>query len=212
MANLLTDNFNRANSDTVGPLWTERGAAGVDYDIVTNAAEAIATGSGRDVFHSAVFSTADYTVQFDFIPVLNSDYVGIVGRRVNNGATDSDGYFLLLRNTGTNHLALWRRQAGVNVELGIYIVDVTEGQTYALKLSMQGTTIKGSLDGVERISVTNGDITAAGDAAGGLLSGVVVGCRWDNATVDDFGVAVFPDMWHPAMHQPQHPRIEFINY
>jgi hypothetical protein len=52
----------------------------------------------------------------------------------------------------------------VATKLGEYVSTAVVGTNYDLKLEMQGTSIKLYLDGVERVSVTDSDITAAGRA------------------------------------------------
>lgn len=73
----------------------------------------------------------------------------------------------------TKSLDLWKFVSGVYTQLGSYTLpSIAVDTPYRIELSMSGSTIKVYLDGVERISVSDSSITAAGRA------GLMVGANW----------------------------------
>lgn len=190
---LFSDDFNRADNDLLGGNWVERGAAGVDFDIVTNRVEIIGLPNNENsvVYNPAGISSADYTVQAVVNPISGNAFSGVGGRRVHFGASDSDGYAAFI-NQNSGKLHLYKRVSGTWTELGSFITTITAGVDYTVKLSMQGTTIKAFLDGVERISVTDSALSAAGDACINGGQGGPVGTRWDDFLVEDFGAPATP--------------------
>jgi len=188
-ATLFSDDFNRADNDLLGGNWVERGDAGFDVDIVTNRAQLItpiASGHGL-AYNTTALGTADYTVQAIVRLAEGATTHGVCGRRVNFGANDSDGYTVFLSRSADT-LTLYKRVSGTWTQLGSYSVSVFAGD-YTVKLSMQGTTIKAFLDGVERISVTDSALSAAGDACISAGNGGVANSQWDDFLVESFAAA-----------------------
>lgn len=114
----------------------------------------------------------DYTVEADVIPQSagSSGVAGVCGRK--NAATGSVTTYAAdyydHATAGSRQWRLYKVVAGVTTVLGTYTENIGT-TTKRLKLSMNGTAIKVFVDDVERISVTDSDVTAAGRA------GVVVG-------------------------------------
>lgn len=197
MANLFSDDFNRANEELgASSDWTERGPSGdVDYDIVSNQVSTVVAKAASDAICAHIsttpITTADYSVQVEADGSGGGQFYGPVGRRANNGANDSDGYFALRHNTTTDDYRLYKRVSGSWTQLGSsYTAAIPGNET--LKLEMNGSTIKAFLDGTERHSQTDTSLSASGDcgisdATGGTdHSGVV----WDNFTADDLATNV----------------------
>lgn len=178
-ANLFSDNFNRADSDTIGADWTERDG---DFDIVTNAVQCITNAAVAVVYWSTVVSTADYTVQAVLVNVADvGNDIGVCGRRVNNGAADSNFYAAIQE---PNWLILYLRSGGSWFTQALVAQAKVNGDV--IKLSMNGSTIKVIYNGVEKISITDSNLSAAGNA--GISAGdSAISQRWDDFTVDDFG-------------------------
>jgi hypothetical protein len=190
---LFSDDFNRADNDLLGGNWVERGPS-VDFDIVTGRVQvmAYATSLIGVAYNPAGISSADYTVQAIVNPATGDTLTGVCGRRVNFSTADSDGYMAFIHDTA-NSLFLYKRVSGTWTELGSFAVTITAGTDYTVKLSMQGTTIKAFLDGVERISVTDSSLSAAGDAGLCINGGAEnTGMRWDDFLVEDFGAPATP--------------------
>jgi hypothetical protein len=146
-------------------------------------------GVAGAAYASGVPASADYTVSCDYTVYTDIASISICGRMSTSADTMYYVYYL------NNELVLVKRVAGAITTLGTWPTTLsTGGTTYQLELDMSGTTIRALLNGVERISVTDGDITAAGRAgvrsAGSNDSGT--GKHIDNFLVEDASVAASP--------------------
>lgn len=108
--------------------------------------------------------SADYWVQADvkIISTTKTERIGIIGRASNSARTF---YMLRISTNGSSTAAiqLWKAVGATFTQLGSdYSVTLTGLPTYTLRLEMIGTAIKGYVNGVERISVTDTAITTAG--------------------------------------------------
>jgi hypothetical protein len=137
-------------------------------------------------------ATADYTVAsnlvlFGTVTIPRNLNLGLAGRI----GTSQDTYYALYYQAG--ELVLMKRVAGVTTTLDVEILSLTGGGTvYQWSLVMAGTSIKGFLNGVERVAATDADITAKG--RGGLRSFGIndagTGSHIDNFNVYDATVPV----------------------
>jgi len=165
LGNIFSDNFNRSNSTNLGSDWTERDA---DWGILLNSLKINvgAVFTSAQIVSNTIPSTANYTVQSTLNFSSTADgRMGIGGRQVNFGAsTDSDAYFLYIRPADFNMFELYKRISGVSTLLGAFLIPggVLVNTNYIIKLEMNGTTIKGYLNGIERISVVDSGLVAAG--------------------------------------------------
>lgn len=160
MAVIFSDNFNRSDSSDLGSNWTEdTGDAkiqGNEIETNTTGANTIATATGGTP------SGADYSVQ----AVVNTNstaHCGVVARFANT----TNMYLLRMRHWwGGGALELLVLDSvGGDDTLGSHVPGGDIGGTdYTIKLEVTGTTIKGYLNGTERISVTNSVHTATGEA------------------------------------------------
>ena len=121
------------------------------------------TGVDCGYYCSPSPANANYDVQLDIVSenaasFTNGHGMGVMGRVSTSAAT---GYILYVDWHG---LYLYKIVNGTYTSLGSYAFTAANNVTYTLKLEMRGTTIKGYLDGTERISVTDSSITAAGKA------------------------------------------------
>ena len=185
-ADFVTDNFTESggNVDLSASHTGETGADWSDHPSYTGARltldatndEVFATGSTA-AFASGVPGSPDYYVQGGFIARSNLALtnIGITGRmdttantmygvRFNPDLGASGGQWQLFKVvSGTfTQLAVWEPGAAL-----------TTGQIYLVRLTMTGTTIAVSIDGTQRMSVTDSSITAAGRAgirAGGTAT------------------------------------------
>jgi len=168
-----------AHVPEVGTSWAHaRGTT--DLDINTNHIySTVSAGIAYYVVNDAP-ATADYDPQADFYCVGNNVTPIIVGR-ASSDATTAYG----VRFSGANTWTLYSWVAGSVSTLGTYAGDnCTTTQT--VKLEMRGTAIKVFIGGVERISVTNSDVTAAGKAGVGTYYSYVNTGYWlDNFSATD---------------------------
>lgn len=181
MAVIVNETF--TNSDFVelsvhDSNWVEHSFSGQTSIIEGNRLRK-SSGAGESYYyHLATPADADYTVEADLVAVSTpSDITGVIGRMDTTVAT----FYLLRMNGGT--LQLYKSISGTFTLLGSYVEGFTIGQTKALKLEMIGTAIKGYIGGVERVSVVDSSITAAGKA--GVRQSSIDKIHLDNFVVTD---------------------------
>ena len=162
-AALFFDDFDRANSDTVGGNWVETSG---DWDILSNKLHKTAqAAAGYLVLNTSSIGSADYDVEADItISALSTPAPsgpGLAGR-----ATNSSNFYLAHCNnaTGVDDFELYSVVAGVFSLLGSWPASPSMGSTTrTIKLSMRGTLIRMFVDNIERIRVTNSALTLEGD-------------------------------------------------
>ena len=141
----------------VGASWTNHPVLSGAYYMYDNRTHCGVTGA---VYASGVPADANMTVECDYL-VNTKDVAasGIAARMSTSAATMYYTYYL-----GTE-LVLAKMVAGTITSLGSDVTNLmTNGNTYRLKLECIGTAIKVYVNGVEKISVTDSSITAAGRA------------------------------------------------
>lgn len=139
---------------TVHPLYSQDGA-------LSNANRLITT-TNTFVYASGAPGSANYSV----------DVVFYAGSLASNGAitacgrvdTSANTFYGALYATGDVSWTLYKIVAGSFTPLAYYGQTLTAGNTYTATLDMSGTTIRLLVDGVQRASVTDSSITAAGKA------------------------------------------------
>jgi hypothetical protein len=188
----------QSRAGEVGATWTKH--SGVDA-VITAGARVRKLGdlSGASNYYTSVTpASPDYTVKADVFvaSAVANDVIGVVGR-----VNPANGTYYLARYEASN--SSWTLFSVVNdswVWLGGYYQPLTAGASYNLSLDLDGSTIRLLVDGVERVSVVNSAITAAGRggvAFGGSGSGTTItnttGMHLDNFSIvpdatDSFGV------------------------
>lgn len=123
-------------------------------------------------------ATADYSVQAAVVAVSATGSAGVCGRL--DPATDSCYFFR--RNSSGGVWQLFKFVNGTSTQLGSSV-----GGAGVAKLEMIGTAIKGYVDGVEIISVTDAAVSAKGYAGVQLAGGGsdATGHQLDNFSVLD---------------------------
>jgi hypothetical protein len=114
------------------------------------------TYTGGEAISSAGSSSlADYALQADVKLYDNSTNSGsgILARY-----QDSGNYYML-RLSGGN-VQLYKKVGGVSTLLQQTPYSYTTGTTYTLKLTLGGSTLTGYVNGVQKISVTDGSFAA----------------------------------------------------
>lgn len=171
-----SDNFNRANG-AIGANWTQVSGA---WTVATNAANQTTTGGQ---YRTAVYTatppaTNDYTVSANVRNNDNAVGVGVVARASSSAVT----CYLLVGFAGDSFY-LVRLAAGVENVLAT-MSGMTSGVTYLVELEVNGTTVRGRIDGGAWTSVTDSNLASGGWGLGsyGAITG---GSRW----IDDFGAA-----------------------
>lgn len=164
MATLASDDFNRANSSSLGSDWSEVSG---DWEISSNALVLASDVGGADAesYEYITWETAlnaspaaDYDVSCDINPTNAS---GIAGR-----LTDGSNQMMVRLHTVNQSLVLRKYVAGAVTTLGSYSGGYSAGNVYTIKLSMAGTTFNVYADTILRIGpVTDSSISAEGKAA-----------------------------------------------
>jgi hypothetical protein len=123
-----------------------------------------ASGSGdRLYYYGGSPGSADYDVGGNLHVKTNQAGAGAgLAGRVDTGA---DTYYQLHYDQASGAWLLDKVVAGSRTNLGSFSQSLSTATTYALKLEMRGSALKAYIAAVERISVTDSAITAAGKAA-----------------------------------------------
>lgn len=179
MAVLFSDDFNRADSATMGGNWADETG---DLQVKNNQCYSSSTGSA---FNSTSLGTASYELELtQTYDGSQSNWVMLLGRA--SGATKyNDCYRCYVQNeTGSgDFVILGKRVSNSDTQLGsTYNFTATATTVYTYKLSMNGTAIKVYQDGVERISAT--DSAHTGEGTHGIRMGSGFYC--DNYKIYDF--------------------------
>ena len=135
-------------------------------------------------YHSASPSSADYSVSADIIKVGSGGGSPAVCGRMST--TQSDYYYARYSSSSGGWQLYVSRAAGTVVtQLGsTYTQTLTVGQAYRLTLDMVGSTIRLLVDGVQRVTATEANLTAAGKA--GLRDSNTAGSDTNYYMLDNF--------------------------
>jgi len=196
MATFVNDTFTESGGDVflsghtgeTGATWTHHPASAANISVDATADRIFgpdATGTGR-YYASGTPATANYYVEgvFDYIGSGNN-YPGILGRL--NSSSPAE-YYVLRISQSAGRIELAKYVNSTWSYLDTYSMATNVGMT--LKLEMIGSSIKGYVDGVERVSATDSDITAAGTvgvqftSSGGSL-GKLIGNQITSLTAVD---------------------------
>lgn len=175
MTQFVNDTFTGESEATLltshtseGTTWTMPIAGGSTVR-VHSAGTAYADGGGSTFAFCQASNTppgADYSVTANIVYGTSGVDAGPMCRLQADGSC----YFAINYVNGGVNATEWilykRSAAGSLTNLGTYDESgfLTNGQTYAVKLDCTGTAIKLYIDGVQRISVTDSAISAAGKA------------------------------------------------
>jgi hypothetical protein len=166
----FTDDFNRANSTDLGAGWVEVSG---DWSIVSNQLSPGAAG-GTIILRAAGAMAGNDNYAQATIAATTTASQGVWCRGNSN---ITQGY--LWRNNGTTW-DLFQVFGGSFTNIGTYAAAAVAGDV--AKVQAVGTTIKGFVNGVQRVSVTDTAVT----------TGTSVGIRSDSAGAvryDDFAAA-----------------------
>jgi hypothetical protein len=172
-----------AHTGEVGATWTNQVGAG---STVISSSNRLRCNGAAHHYASGSPASADYDVQADFHCLTLTNVAGICGR----SRTDVNTNYAATYNStaATPCWELRKTITGANTILASYNETLTASQTYVCKLEMRGSTLKVYIDGVERCSSSDGDITAAGFAGIRNISGSagnLTGVHLDNYSAED---------------------------
>jgi Concanavalin A-like lectin/glucanases superfamily len=173
----------QTHTGEIGATWTKHPISLLDA-VITTAGRirrngAASSTSGALYYSSAAPANASYTVNADVYvaSLLTGDVIGVVGRldpAIMYGTFYAAGY-----DRSTLSWTLASVVNGSKVSLGSSAQTLTAGTTYPLALDMTGSTIRLLVNGVQRVSVTNTAVAAAG------RSGVAMGFGATSTTATD---------------------------
>ncbi|MDW8326812.1 MAG: hypothetical protein RMK99_09620 [Anaerolineales bacterium] len=174
------DDFNRADSTTLGPNWTERSG---DWAIVSQTLRNASTGG--DIVAS--WNGGPYTNVAVSAQVQNTGSNGTttLGVRWNaNGGVPTQGYNVDLLGNGA--VTLFRVSDWA--VLGTYTIPgYTAGAWYTLTLRANGSTLSVDVNGVTRLSATDGAFTSGAVGVWSYNSVSAGEHRFDNFSVTVLG-------------------------
>jgi hypothetical protein len=167
----FSDDFNRVDSTDLGPSWVEVSG---DWSIISGQLSPGSSGATIVLRAASAMASSDHSAQIT-IAATTAVSQGVWCRGDN---TLTNGY--LWRNDGTTW-ALFKVVSGAFTSLGTFSAAAAPGDV--AKVQAVGSTIKGFIGGVERVSVTDTSVTS------GLSVGLRVmstsGLRFDNFAAAD---------------------------
>jgi hypothetical protein len=178
-----------------GHSWS-RVVGSVNFEIRNNRVQTLTSPSKvRNVYVvSATPPSTNYYVQAVVGGTDNSssgDIVGVVARK----QAGADTYYALQLvggADGSRFLELAKYVSGTKTQLSTYSFDWSTNTNYTLKLVVDGNSLTGYLDGVQRVSATDSSITSAGQA------GIVASNSSSSGLyryVDNFGAGLLNDVF-----------------
>ena len=197
----LLESHTPSGDQALENAWVKHTGAG-SYPLAISSANRVrgATGALGTVtgIYTNPFSlgTANYDVSIDF-EVIDGSVIfspGVVGRwdhAADGGATPFYGYSLLYDPSGSGTFLLYRHGGSGDGNLGTYTTGLLSTGSHSMRLSMSGSTIKGYLDTVERISVTETSITAAN--RGGIRMSYGASPALTGSHIDNFEMSGTPN-------------------
>ncbi len=156
-----------AHAGEQNATWTQTVLSEQDA-VLTNENRVRKNGNAVAVYISPATSSADYAIEADVHAktLINNDAIGILGRYDNSVLTGTGTWYLaryLYSTTaGNSQWQLYKDVNGTQTQLGTFAQTITAGTNYRVRLQMVGTTISLWVDGVQRVSVTDNAVTAAG--------------------------------------------------
>jgi len=172
----IRDTFTGPNNSTLASHAPETGGAWSNEqgsNVVRIAGNRVRTtlGSAESrVSNATAPATANYDVSMDIVwnGASSASRIGIQGR--SSGAQFRGDGYIALYNAAANRWELGKYVASSLVTLGTFPQTYVGGETHNLRLGMAGTAITLAVDGVVRISVTDGAIAGVGRS--GIYFGV----------------------------------------
>lgn len=193
----VSDNFDRANG-APGANWTDRGSG--TWTISSNQLyQTASAGSYRMLgYTGAALASDNYSVQAACTSLSGSVGPGVCARMPSGTAVT--GYGMIIFAGDTCYIV--EITAGVESIIDTGTISIVSGTAYTIRLEVEGTAIRGYVNGVLDLSVTDASLTTG---IPGLITygGGSVGTanRWDDFTASD--LAAGGSLYLPA--QPRMP-------
>jgi hypothetical protein len=189
MSVLASDTFTRADATTLGANWGSSGGLGTSCGIVSNQVDVTVTGSRCGNTYTAVTWPDDHYSKATVVALPSNTWAVLVRMQV--GA--SRNYYAAGVNPndfGDSQTRIWKEVAGVETGLATSgTVDITAGSV--VELDIQSTTLTCKVDGITKVSVTDGSFPSG--TPGILLQHTAINVGLlDNWEGGDFGGAPPP--------------------
>lgn len=186
MTALASDNFNRANENPLGNgVWST--ASGQNpWQIVSNAATpTVVAGTDDRSYYSGIAWPNDQYSQAKLTVNLATGAGSGNGLSVRQSSSVDSSYGLIVDHGATTNVAIIRRVAGVGAVILSVTQAWTDGATW--RFEVQGTALRGYLNGALVISTTDPNITSG--SPGLWLSTDVTSALADDWEGGDFSIA-----------------------
>ncbi len=181
-----SDNFNRASLGT-GYTAVNGGTWAITSSAYLTQAES--GGTYRVLRYNSAMDSNDVDISCNVYVVDSANGAGIIARMPNTGVseTDVDGYGIIFFPGDTFYLLRFDSGADNGVGYGYSWGSPSTNTYYTLRLTVQGSTVTGYVDGVQRFQFTDATYSGSGNRSFGPVSyGSAVGdSRFDNLSAVD---------------------------
>ncbi len=182
----ITESFNTANGDTLGPdlTWVEDQG---DVDIVSNRARGITAGAA---VARAAHSLAGNDQYAEIVAYATANSSSGLGPMVRKAASSTLTFYLLWLSYGGSSFeaTIYKVISGAFTALGSTVtVTFADGDT--LRVEANGTTIRGLINGAEVISRTDSGIASGAQTGIRFYNVPAVECDADSFAAGDLAAA-----------------------
>jgi hypothetical protein len=199
MGQIVTDTFIRANNASLGANWTQDGLGGATIGIASNTA----TMTGGSNFVIDFYSGAGWTGGNDhyselLITLIQSGRDTGPMCRVSGSPVSGtgSGYLFVLNDNDAAHsmgdtnwsIALYKVVNNGFTQLGSSVTGVTISAGDIVRLDVQGTTLRGLINGVQKITATDSAISSGKP---GFYIGSGTTTTYGNGTTTGFAAGDF---------------------
>jgi len=152
-ASLFSDNFESGDAGN----WTPVSGS---WSIVTDGSNVYkqTNTTGESIVYAANSLWTNYSVQADvklFNTAATNTASGIVARY-----TDSNNYYMFRLNSDAGQVQLYKKAGGTFTLLQSTVMTININTWYTLKLVLDGSSITGYVDGVQKAFATDGSLTS----------------------------------------------------
>lgn len=178
-----SDNFNRAS---LGTGWATLNGGTWGIDASTYLTQEQTTGTYRVLRYESTFDSNDIDVTMEVYSPGTNVGAGIIARLPNTGTAtaDIDGYGLIFFPGDTFYLLRFDSGDDAGVGYGYTWGSPSTSTYYTLRLTVQGSTVTGYVDGTQRFQFTDTTYSGSGNRRAGAISYGSVsnsnGARYDN--------------------------------
>ncbi len=188
--------------------WTHDSTTATIFITNNNAIRRSGNADGVHYYHSVVPASADYRVEADLVVKtrLANDVMGVIGRMDPTNTTGIGTHYMLRYQTDGSNNGLWvihKRVGNTLTVIGSSAAqNVANATTYRMALDMNGTLIRGFVDGELKVSATDAAIAGAGRAGIRLGAGSMTTSQSNTAGMHLDNFHVTPTMVDSSAASP----------